>query len=146
MLRHSCLLYTSRLALDIGSPAEFDLEASAVVEADEAHCEVLNVEGAVFLGIAELGMLAVALRVIVGKLAVGASGNRNGLRIAHEPDGKVDHMYAEVDQGTAAGLCLGGEPAALAGDSAAADPSAASAVYLLSLIHIFASSESSTIF
>ena len=75
-------------------------------------------------------MLAVALRVIVGKLAVGASGNRNGLRVAHEPDGKVDHMYAEVDQGPAAGLCLGGEPAALAGDSAAADPSAASAVYL----------------
>ena len=42
-------------------------------------------------------------------------------------------MNAQIDQRTAAGLSLGGEPAALAGDTAAADPSAASAVDVAAL-------------
>ena len=120
----------ARLALDVGRPRELDLQARAVVESDKAHREVFDVERAAVLLRAECGVNGVRCRAVVRELVEGAAGDRDRRRVAHQPHRKVDHVHAEVDQRAAAGLRLRGKPAALAGDSAAADPSAASAVDL----------------
>ena len=121
-----------RLFCDVGCPREFDLEACSVVEFDEAHSKVLDVEYSVCLLISE-GRVNGIGKVAVCKLGVCASRNCNGSGVTHEPDCKVDHMNAEVDERTATGLLFSGKPTALAGDSATALPSATSAIYLTHL-------------
>ena len=61
------------LLLDVRCPAELELEAGAVIKADEAHCKVLNVEGTVCNSFTELRVLGIALSLIVCKLGVGAA-------------------------------------------------------------------------
>ena len=75
----------------------------------------------------------VGFAVVVGKFHVGAAGDGDRARIAHQPDRQVDHVDAEVDQRTAARLCLCRKPTALARDTAAANPAAAAGIELAGL-------------
>ena len=117
------------LFLDVRRPAELYLELRPVIEAYSAHRKILNVKRAVLDLVAEVGVHGVA-DVVVGELAVCAAGHGDWSRAAHEPYRKVYHVNAEVNERAAAGLRLGGEPAALSGNSASPLPAAASAVYL----------------
>ena len=125
-------LYKVLLLLHIGSPGELDLQASAVVKADKAHGQIFHIEGTVLHLVAELRVDRVR-HIGISELAEGAARYRHGSGVTHKPHSQVDHMHAQVDQRTAAGLSLGGEPAALAGNTPAALPATATGVNLAHL-------------
>ena len=115
------------LLLHVGGPAEFNLQDGAVVEADHAHGEILHVERAAGLLVAEIAVDGIR-NIVVGEFAERVAGDGDRRRIAHQPDGQVDHVDAPIDQWAAAGLRLRREPSALSGDAAAALPCAAAGV------------------
>ena len=117
----------------IGSPADIynepansfvadfigeSMKSEAVVETNHRGCEIFD-------GIFVTGLLAGhfpchfrTCRTVAAEVVVGHAVRGYRLRIACEIAGKVDYVYAEVDQRTAAGVGLVAEPAARAAVSA----------------------------
>src|SRR5690606_28573681 len=85
---------------DVGGPAEFDLQRSAVFETNEASCQILNVERSILLAVAEGTMIGISNGVI-GELRVLCTSDGYRLRVAHDPHGEIDKVYAEVNQRSA---------------------------------------------
>ena len=64
------------------------------------------------------------------ELGKGGAADGHGLGIAHEVEGAVEGVDADVEQGAAAGQIAVGEPAAVTGDAAAALPGGAHGIDL----------------
>ena len=91
-------------------------DRGAVVAADESKGEVVDVDVLVIPGTPGV----VAAVGLVANLEVGGAGHRDRLRPAHEPEDRVDDVYADVDERAAAIEGLGVEGALGAGRKAAA--------------------------
>ncbi len=104
----------------MGGPTGFEVDGGAGGGAEEGGGEVLDLV-AVFREDrkAAVGPVPFALGAEFG---VGGAGDGDDLGVAHQGEGHVEDVDAEVDQGTAAGLLFVGEPGAKTGDPGVAHP------------------------
>src|ERR687883_1677443 len=84
----------------VARPARLEDQRRAVLEADEARGEVLDVEDGL-RRVVRAGAVAPRAFAAWAELGVGCAADGDRPWVAHHVEGEVQHMHAQVDQGTA---------------------------------------------
>src|SRR5829696_7636737 len=105
--------------LTVDGPAGLQDQRGPAREAQEGRSQVLDFEGAFAAHEARANPTAASLGT---ELGVGRATHALDGGLAHQVEGHVHHVHAEVDERSAPGELFAGEPAAHPGDAVAAHP------------------------
>lgn len=106
------------IPLHVGGPADIQRQGGPPFKPDHRHGQIFNVEDPPLVDRAVAGQPLFPRT----EYPIGSAEDGPGLGEAHQPQGQVQHVDADIDQGTAAGPLHRRKPAPPAGNAVSANP------------------------